>query len=259
MEWMIDVGAGIIGAILGAIAGAIATHLLSGNKKTDDSNRYALKYFGARKIIDSAIPLHNRVKTGLGIKEIRVLNYAGTTIVDPNNSDYSNFSEKDELSTALFKVLDRENVKFTIILTNPESEAAREAIRSRKVINNRYNDTNREMIFSDACDALKKALSDGGDLHNAYQENRINCRLTDIALPYGLFQVTYNDASKNHIKVDLYSPEIPDEGERRTFYIYENKNKEDYDFFERNIKNILHSTTDFMKADFTHDISKETK
>lgn len=255
MDWMIEVGAGIIGAILGAIAGAIATHLLSNKKE----NKNSIEFFGARKIIDSAIPLHNRVKTGLGIKEIRVLNYAGTTIVDPNNSDYTNFSEKDELSTALFRVLDRENVKFTIILTNPESEAAREAIRSRKVINNKYNDTNREMIFADACDALKKALSDGGDLHNAYKGNRINCRLTDIALPYGLFQVIYNDASKNHIKVDLYSPEIPDEGERRTFYIYESKNKEDYNFFDTNIKNILHSATDFIEAASPTRLPKETK
>lgn len=88
-------------------------------------------------------------------------------------------------------------------------------------------------IINMAYEGLKKEVSN----LNSYGLNsgKLEHRTTNICLPYGLILVT-NDLEHfqlNHIKVDLYSPYLSNDSERRSFIVY--PDNDNYDFFVKQV------------------------
>lgn len=208
-------------------------------KIAQENEQFARNTFGSREEVEKWSPMDERLNYGLGIKEIRIINFTSNTLLNPELVDMVGLSSRSVFSERIEGLVNKENVRLTLIITAPGSEAAKESIRSHKVININTTDEDREKVFYCAYDALKQKIMPGGVYHKSYTENNFVYKITDISLPYGIFQVIYEDSSKNHIKLDLYSPYITREKERRSIFIYEKKNPDDYAYFSNNFDQIM--------------------
>lgn len=248
VEALADHGAEYLGTAVATAAVtllATAGKLIRAKKRAETAEKneqLARNAFGARDKVDNSIPLDERFAVGLGIKEVRIMNFASTTLLVPDVADTYGMRSSGELAERLEQLVCEENVRVRIIVTAPDSVAAREAVENEKVINVLVPHNARERIFYDAYAALRKKISEGGSFHESYQSGRFVYRLTEVALPYGIFQVIYDDPKKNHIKLDIYSPFITREKERRTIYIYESKSPEDYAYFSESFDRVYNKT-----------------
>ena len=68
-------------------------------------------------------------------------------------------------------------------------------------------------------------------------------RVMKTSMPFAIFNVEFlGDAQRfNHVKVDLYSAELDDEDNRRSFVIWQEDDPENYQFFVHNFANILNN------------------
>ena len=229
----------IVGALITAAATIYASKMGKDAKK---AREYARNMFGSREQVESASPLEERVALGLGIKEIRMANFASNVWLNTELVDAEALPSRSALVKLMQELVEKENIRLTMVVTAPGSQAAKEAISSEKVININTTVEDREKLFYCAYYAIRQNIQPGGYLHNSFKEGDFKYRLTDISLPYGIFQVIYKDKTKNHIKLDLYSPYIAREKERRSIFIYEDKNPEDYNYFSKEFDNIFKNT-----------------
>lgn len=211
-------------------------------EKAKESIKKSKNMFGSREHVESASPLDDRVAVGLGIKEIRIANYTSNVWLNTELVDAIGLSSRSALVQRMQELVEKENIRLTMVITAPGSQASKEAISSEKVININTTIEDREKLFYCAYYAIRQNIQPGGYLHNSFKEGDFKYRLTDISLPYGIFQVIYEDKSKNHIKLDLYSPYIAREKERRSIFIYEEQNPEDYNYFSKDFDNIFKNT-----------------
>ncbi len=242
---MEEIIAGIIGAIIGAVGCIVAALISRGSAKTvkkkEMTNRHDTCHprFCSREELELEHPFDQRVQLGLGIKEIRILNYACNAILSPHIVDYIGMPSNRDFSDTIDKLVVDENIRLTIVITAPMSMAAEEALTSQKIVNLNTDTHNRNQVFFQSFSGIQNRIDVGGSFYHSYQSGRFNYRITQIALPYGLFQVKYNDPSKDHIKIDLYSPYISRESKRRSIFIYKATDPENYRFFEENFDNIF--------------------
>ena len=75
---------------------------------------------------------------------------------------------------------------------------------------------------------------------NKYKNFNLIAKETDIALPYALFETIFEDDSKNHIKVDLYSPLTQNDDNRPSFMVYKSENPDLYKHFAGVIDSIIY-------------------
>ena len=78
---------------------------------------------------------------------------------------------------------------------------------------------------------------------------------TEIALPYALFETIFDDKTKNHIKVDLYSPLTNDDGKRPSFMVYREDNDDLYKHFSEVIDAVIYNE-DATKRITLREVSK---
>lgn len=230
------------GAIIAAIIAVIARkrELIARKdaEKAKMSGVGCLNAFGAREVVDASIPLDERVKLGLGIKEIRVLNFASSSILSPGIVDFIGLPSRSEFSDRIEDLVCKENIKLTLIINAPESEAAKEAITNGKIVNQNTDCQNRDQVFYQAYAGIQRRIRKNEIFYESFKKGNFKYRVTTVSLPYAIFQVKYEDETKNHIKIDLYSPYISSESKRRTFYIFSQIDPENYKFFEENFDNV---------------------
>ena len=67
----------------------------------------------------------------------------------------------------------------------------------------------------------------------------------NVGIPYALFNIELSDAYSryDHVKIDLYSSGIENEDERRSFIIWKDFDRENYDFFVRNFNRVSRDNT----------------
>lgn len=232
----------IIALLCALITAASTIYAGKMSKKAKDADEYVRKMFGSREQVEKASPLDERVALGLGIKEIRIANFTSNAWLNTELVDAEALPSRSALVQRMQELVEKENIRLTMVITAPGSQASKEAISSEKVININTTIEDRERLFYCAYYAIRQNIQPGGYLHNSFKKGDFKYRLTDISMPYGIFQVIYEDESKNHIKLDLYSPYIAREKERRSIFIYEKYNPEDYNYFSKDFDNIFKNT-----------------
>lgn len=194
--------------------------------------------FGAREDVESQNGLDKRLKLGIGIKEIRILNYASTSVLTPSLVDFSNLTHCSNLSDRIKELVCKEGVKITLIINAPDCAAADEALRSEKIINMNIDGNNRGQVFYQSYKGIQEIIGENGAFYNSYKSKDFKYHITEVALPYAIFQVKHNNSKKDYVKIDLYSPYISNESKRRTFFIYRADDEKNYKFFEENFDNV---------------------
>lgn len=178
-----------------------------------------------------------------GAKAIRLVNYAGTSFL------LSSFvgNSYDPKFVEWFKKAKNGNTDFTIVLTDEESEAAREAALHKMYPPNGCL-IEKEKIIAENAKKLK-------DLCVKNENAKISVYKTQVSLPYALFETKFKESIKNHIKVDLYSPFIHNDDNRPSFMIYKRDNPDLYDHFAMVIDSII----DDAKFDYATEGKQKVK
>ncbi len=185
----------------------------------------------SRSQIDNVKTLEERWKYA---KEITLVNFASTAFI-ASSKVAPEYVSKNSWRELFQKKL-KSGCTFRFLITEPNSYADFDASFSKmNIIKN--VDVETSDIISMAFDGLEKEYQ---NLNNyGAPRGNLEYRTTTICLPYGLILVT-NDAEHsnlNHVKVDLYSPYLLDDSERRSFIIY--SDNENYAFFYKQIKKLL--------------------
>ncbi|MDR1158209.1 MAG: nucleotide-binding protein [Oscillospiraceae bacterium] len=174
---------------------------------------------------------------GTKVHEIRLLNFAGTSILTPQYSDFYHRNEKiSHHKVGEFLEYSLKNgAHLEMIINAPTPFVVQDGVR--KINTSALDRDKQEIVFYSSYFAIRKLLENENEYKTAYEDNkRFDYHLTDIVLPFAIFEVIYKDefAYMTHIKVDLYSAELDREENRRSMVIWKTEDPNNYDFFHRN-------------------------
>ncbi len=165
------------------------------------------------------------------VRRITLVNYASSSFI--TGIDIATiYQESDYLKRWFAYHLSTGKIEADIVLTDPHSSAATDAAR--------YKMYPRGLSVSTE-DIILHNLNKLFEFMKNNPRAKLKVYLTRIALPYGVMITEYNDATNNHMKIDLYSAVTNDDGLRPSFYLLQN-NKDTsslYSFFESNVRNIM--------------------
>ncbi len=174
------------------------------------------------------------------VRAIRMSCYAASIIFSSNRDmvDYKLF-DLGAMFNIYTELLKDSDFNLEITITAPGSEAANEAIRSKK-LGNRALEAYPEATFLSSYCSIFNLIENHEVFKRAYNEKRFRFYVTDASLPYALCQIEYKDDYQafNHIKVDLYSENITSGADRRSVMIFED-DKDNYLFFENKFNFIV--------------------
>lgn len=164
-------------------------------------------------------------------KEIIIVNFAATSFL--TSTEIAGETVYRPEFTEIMKEKLKAGVNFKFLLTQPGSFADYDASKSKMnvIANADITPYDAITLAVNKLDELRKGLSEE-------MQTQVTYKLTDIALPYAAVLVDNDDAHKryNNVKVDLYSPYLSNDKERRSFVLYPaNLN---YDFFVNNISQL---------------------
>lgn len=179
----------------------------------------SLIVMNSRNIIDKAEPLQDRWKYA---KEIIIVNYCATTFLVPYIASDIVYERDKQF---LFQTKMRSGTLFKFVIVRPNSWAAKEAAKNKMQVMASQNIEKKD-VFAMSLDSLNEMKKTYGD--------RLQYKLTDIALPYAAIQVINDSEHRylDHIKIDLYSP-LSLDYERRSFMV--RAGDDNYTFFSNNI------------------------
>lgn len=175
--------------------------------------------------IEECIPLNVREKDAI---EIRLVNYAGTSFL--SNSEIAD--SYDKKWTEWFDSALNGGTKITLVLTAPNSYAAKDAEKYKM-----YPPMGSKTEIKDI---IPKNIEKINKLYKEHKNIKLAAYLTDIALPYAIFETRFKDSEDNHIKVDLYSPLMFNDDKRPSFMVYKKENPKLYKHFSDVIDHIIY-------------------
>lgn len=171
--------------------------------------------------------------------------YTGASFINKIDVTQSREGNAEEVSDAFISFINTERTAFDLIITNPYSNAAVDAARFGKLGNNNFKTKRRDVPayvnttepFENAYSSIIQQINTNIAIQRKMESNELNIYITDISLPYALFQIEYIDKFSylNHIRLDLYSPFLSSNSDRKSIIISKGQNKEEYDFFNREI------------------------
>lgn len=161
-----------------------------------------------------------------GAQKVRLVNYAGTSFLANNEVSTGYPSEWREW----FERALNSGTIFRFVLTKPDSLAAKDAEKYKM-----YPESGTDI---DKSTLIRKNQEVIQELVEKYPGIKLSARFTEVALPYALFETTFSDSTKNHIKVDLYSPLTQHDLVRPSFMVYQSKNPLLYRHFTTVINNL---------------------
>lgn len=162
--------------------------------------------------------------------EIRLMNYAGTSFLASSEIAY----DYDEKWKQWFESALNGDVRITLILTEPNSYAAKDAEKYKMYPPNGSK--------SEIKDIIPKNVKKVNDMLKKYKKIKLTAYLTDIALPYAIFETKFKNSDENHIKVDLYSPLTYNDDKRPSFMVYKKENPKLYKHFSDVIDHVIYSS-----------------
>lgn len=171
------------------------------------------------------------------IKEINLVCYAATAMLcnDPRQIDRM-AHDGNLMFKIIMHLLEDKDFSIRMVINAPLSSATNDAIEYSKLGTNAFIE-NQEYVFISSYANIQNMIAIE-PYRTAYNENRFMFQLTDCVLPYAMFQVIYKQGYEqfNHIKIDLYSCGIDTTKDRRSILIFENVNRDNYHFFNEQIK-----------------------
>lgn len=179
----------------------------------------------SRSYVDNHPTLEQRWKYA---KEVIIVNYAATSFISSNLiASESVYSHKIE---DLFERKIHEGTNFKFLLTSPGSYADYDAATYKMCVV-----ANSDVNARDAITTAAKVIREKSRKYEA-EKGVIEYKFTDIALPYAGMLVINDEkySYMDHVKIDIYSPLLLNDRNRRSFIVYKS-NKENYDFFCDNI------------------------
>lgn len=176
------------------------------------------------------------------ICHIRLMNFASNLVINPQIGELGHIPAKDiPLSYAIEKILSETSANIELILTQPNKYNLNDL--KTKIANLRAGSC--EGSLYSALATLYKNLS--SDTIYAQKSTSIpisfHLHVMKTSMPFGVFNVEFADEAQrfNHVKVDLYSAELDNEDNRRSFVIWQEDDPENYQFFVHNFANILNN------------------
>ena len=184
------------------------------------------------------------------VERITFLNYASTTFV--SGIDVAEvYKESDDLKRLFWEGLARGTISVDMILTDPHSYAAQDAVDHKMFPLNQTIQSNRIIIHN---------LNLLFQFKHKHPDAKLKIWLTQIALPYGVMVTEHRNINNNHMKVDMYAALPENDGYRPSFYMLQGnlQTRPLYDFFSSNINTIRSYSMNFSNGhpDFSWLLSK---
>lgn len=178
------------------------------------------------------------------ISRIRLMNFASNLVINPQVGEPGHIPPKDiPLSEAIEKILSETSANVELILTQPNKYNLNDL--KTKIVNLRAGSC--EGSLYSALATLYENLSSDTIYAKKSKSMPISfhLRVMKTSMPFAIFNVEFlGDAQRfNHVKVDLYSAELDDEDNRRSFVIWQEDDPENYQFFVHNFANILNDSS----------------
>ena len=174
------------------------------------------------------------------IKSIHMSCYAASLVLAPqiNMVDERAF-DRGVLFNIFAELLKDEDFSLEIVITAPNSMAAKEAAESEKLGNGRLEEYPEAVFLSSYC-SIFRLIDKDPVFSKARSDRRFKFMVTDMAMPYSIFQISYKaDYNEyDHIKVDLYSEGLTSNMDRRSMVLFRKTDPENYSFFEERYKYI---------------------
>lgn len=178
------------------------------------------------------------------VKSIHMSCYAASLVFAPQINMVDDRSyDRGVLFNIFAELLKDDEFSLEIIITAPNSMAAKESAESEKLGNGRLEEY-PEAVFLSSYSGINRLIENDPIFAKAKRERRFKFMVTDIALSCSILQIKYkNDYSDyDHIKIDWYSEGVRSNMDRRCMLIFKNSDSDNYSFFEtrydyiRNIK-----------------------
>lgn len=178
------------------------------------------------------------------IRQIRLMNIAGNIILETEGNTVrpQHRLESEDLPALIREILQNCNAELDLILTEPNETNLRDA---ENRVGNPLADPRNKVIYA----AWKKIyqIVFGNDYpiyRNAADSGRFNYSALKTVIPYAVFGVEFLDEYSiyDHVKIDLYSCDIVNEDERRSFIVWKDFDPENYKFFIDNFDRVFKDT-----------------
>lgn len=169
------------------------------------------------------------------VNEVTFVMYTGSSFLNVISAEKGVSDDRlVSIEPALLEFLNSGG-KINIILTDPFSAGADEAVFSKKLGN--INDQGTKTPFSLSYELMRKVNR---------KFTNLNIRYTNISLPYSLMKVDFcTDYRKfNYVKVDLYSFGLDTNRDRLSTITFEEGKPYSYTFLSDNIKYIMENAYD---------------
>lgn len=185
-----------------------------------------------RQIVESTIRIEDRMgitdESYKYIKHIRFANLACNTVLTP--SSIAAAHRANAILQEYCKLALEAGSVLEIIIQAPGCNAVVDA--ECKIRNERYAHWPTGSIY-DSYLAYNLLIKIDDTFKKAYDEGRFIFHITEVGLPYGIFDIEYDDAhdSLSSVKIDTYCPELSHETERRSYVIWKHNNYGNYQYF----------------------------
>jgi len=162
--------------------------------------------------------------------------YAGTTFWEPDHSAREQRSDGESFYFQdIFKVLLRDpDFQMELVLTEPYSAGAQDAIRFGRLGNERFKGE-ESAVFTSSATELKRLWDDTSSEYGIARANhRLYVAFTQQALPYAMFLCEYKEkfhklGYRDHLKLDLYASHINQTKARPCLVVFKDKEPILYD------------------------------
>jgi hypothetical protein len=193
-----------------------------------------------RGVIDEDVSKH--------ITHLRMLCLTGNQFINPDEMSENRMEihESISISEAIRSILDKTGAQLDLILAKPTKSELEDV--EHKISNSRGG---AEKTSYSAQSRLYKLLTSDKTFIKALHEGRFCYCVVDMCIPFAIFAVEYKSeyAFLNHVKIDPYSLHMTDENEMRTMIIWQNSDKENYEYFLRNFNEIRKTLKPLKPAD----------
>ncbi len=175
------------------------------------------------------------------IRKIRILNFAGNLLINPEIGDSGHIEQmKDiKLNKDMEMIMRESTAALELILTKPTRYNLTDL--ETKVANQRAG-SSTSAVYS-AIYNVYKMLSDKSSVYYSAWNSlpaRFCFYVMKVSIPFAIFNVEFLDKYRefNHVKIDLYSASLDNEDNRRSFVIWQKDDPANYSFFVNNFNSI---------------------
>lgn len=189
--------------------------------------------------------------------------YTGASFVNKKDVEEKRRTSAESVSSAFMDFIKSDRVKFDLIITSPFSNAANDAARFGKLGNafkvgcyGAYENTTEP--FENSYMQIKKLIKEDEIIKKKLEKSELTISTIEVSLPYALMKVEHRaeHANLDHIRLDLYSPFLASNSDRKTIIIAREVDGKAYETFSREIDSYKEIGKRIRDIDDVQDIGK---